>query len=66
MWMHGRFDLPDGVKELVEPVGWECEECGGRVTMPDLGALRFPDLAGEALQQSAAHHLASHGLKDWE
>lgn len=64
--MSGWFDLPEGVKALEEPVGWECDECGGRMTMPDAGALRFPDLVGEALQQSAASHLASHGLKDWE
>lgn len=57
----GDLDLPPGVDQLAEPIGWRCRACQSTFTLSDFDAARLrPVSVVEMLCSSADQHL-SHG-----
>jgi hypothetical protein len=55
------LELPDGIDQLAEPIGWRCRSCEGSFTLVDVAAARLgPETVCEMLTSSAEQHL-SHG-----
>lgn len=57
----GDLDLPAGVDQLAEPIGWRCRACEGSFTLSDVDAARLrPEAVVEMLTSSAEQHVG-HG-----